>query len=96
MEGVLNAIGSMEEHKAELLPIIKSYYCRMISLSYHMLLKMPKSYEKRYVFEEMIKNYRSKVLFDSKARKKARLACLISYLGFGTVKALFSLIDRRK
>lgn len=96
VEGVLNAIKSMEEHNEVLFPIIKSYKCRMISLAYHMLLKMPENYEKRYVFEDIIRNYRREVLFDSKARKKARLACLASYLGFGTVKVLFWLIDRRK
>lgn len=96
MEGVMNAVKSMEDHKTELLPIIKSYKCRMISLSYHMLLKMPEDYYKRYVFENMIRDYRREVLFDSKARKKARLACLASYLGFGTVKCLFSVVDRRK
>ena len=96
MEGALNVLRSMEEHKVVLKPIIKSYKCRMVSFSYHMLFKMPENYNKRYIFEDMIKRYRSVVLFDSKARKKARLACLASYVGFGTVKALFSLIDRRK
>ena len=96
MEGALNVLKSMEENKDLLMPIIKSYKCRMVSFAYHMLLKMPYDYEKRFVFEDIIKNYRRTVLFDCNARKKARLACLVSYGGFSVVKFLFSIIDRRR
>ncbi len=96
MEGALNVLRSMEENKDLLMPIIKSYKCRMVSFAYHMLLKMPENYDKRYVFEELIKKYRRTVLFDHKARKKARIACLVSYSGFSVVKLLFRIVDRRQ
>lgn len=96
MDGALNVLKSMECNRNLLQPIINSYKCRMVSFAYHMLLKMPQSYEKCYVFEDLIKKYRKDVLFDPKSRKKARLACLISFFGFNTVKKVFSLVDRRK
>jgi glycosyltransferase involved in cell wall biosynthesis len=96
MEGALNVLKSMEEHRDLLKPIIKSYKCRMISFAYHMILKMPKDYNKRYIFEDMIKRYRLSVLFDNRARKKARLACLVSFCGFKTVEILFRIVDRRR
>lgn len=96
MEGALNVIHSMEEHKYLLQPIIKSYMCRMVSFAYHLLFKMPNDYEKRYVFENIIKQYRIKVLFDSNARKKTRIACFLSLFGFNTVKFVFGFVDRRR
>lgn len=96
MEGALNVLRSMEEHKTLLSPIIKSYKCRMVSFAYHMLLKMPKNYEKRYIFEDLIKRYRLSVLFDTKARTKARFACLASFCGFKVVEVLFRMVDKRR
>lgn len=96
LAGALNVINSMESNMALLRPIIKSYRCRMISFAYHLLLKMPKYHDKRYVFENIIKQYRISVLFDKKARKKARVAALLSYLGMPTVKLAFKLVDARK
>lgn len=96
MNGALSVLKSLEEHKKALLPIIKSYKCRIVSFAYHCLLKMPENYDQRHVFEQIIKDYRFTVLFDRKARKKTRLACLASLLGLPTVEFLFSFVDRRK
>lgn len=96
MMGALNVIQSMESHKELLQPIIKSYYCRMLSFAFHLLLPMPEEYEDRAFFIDMIKSYRKYVLFDRKARPKARVAALLSYLGMGVLKLFFRLVDKRK
>lgn len=96
MDGALNVFKSFEDNMNLMSPIIKSYKCRMVSYSYHMLFKMPEDYPKRYIFEDCIRNYRWTVLFDSKARKKARMACMASLFGFKLVKFLFKFADRRK
>lgn len=96
MSAALSVLHSLEEHKHSLMPIIKSYKCRIVSFAYHCLLKMPKDYGRRDVFEKIIKDYRFTVLFDKRARKKTRLACFASLFGFQTVEFLFSFVDKRK
>lgn len=96
MAGAMNVINSFNVHENILEPIEKSCKCRMVSFAYHLLLKMHDDDERRHVFEKIIKMNRFTVLFDKKARVKARLACFVSLFGFKIVKVLFSFIDRRK
>lgn len=96
MDAAVEVINYMDSYQENIQPIIKSYICRKISFSFRMLLKMPKGYDNALFFEDIIKNNRRKVIFDSKARLKTRIACLVSYLGFNFVRKSFGLIDRRR
>lgn len=96
MKGAINVINSFKAHEEILKPIDKSCKCRLVSFAYHLLLKMRDDDERRLVFEKIVKDNRFTVLFDSNARVKARLACLVSIFGFKTVKIFFSFIDKRK
>lgn len=95
MDGALEVLDSFSKHMDLIEPIKKSYQCRMVSFACHLLLKMPKNYNKRKIIESLLYDNRKDVLFDLHARPKARLACLISYLGFPVLKAAFRIVDKR-
>lgn len=95
MDGALEVLDSFGKHMDLIEPIKKSYQCRMVSFACHLLLKMPKNYNKRKIIEKLLYTNRKDVLFDLHARPKARLACLISYLGFPFLKVIFKLVDKR-
>lgn len=60
--------------------------CRMVSFAFHILLEIPTDrVEMRESLLSVIKKYRGKVLTDGKARRKARMACLLSYGGMWLV-----------
>ena len=68
----------------------KALDCRIVSFLFHILLAVPEGEkEMRATLLKGIKSRRRKVLFDSKARKKARVACLLSFGGLPLVN-LFS------
>lgn len=95
LNSALKLMELMEYDKQSFQPIIKSYYCRMVSFTFHMILQMPKQYEHKSYFYNKLKKYRKIVLFDKKARKKTRLACLCSYFGINIVRILFHYIKNR-
>lgn len=75
--------------------IYKSYECRMFSFASHIFLHMSKEDASSSYFENKIKKYRLGVLFNGKARKKARIAALISFLGLKTMRYIFSSFSKR-
>ena len=96
LDSGLKLMAMMDKDKDKLAPIIKSYDCRMISFLFHLMLQMPKGYEHRKDFERRIKSVRWGVLTDGRARKKARIACLLSYFGgFGIVQKIFNTVKTR-
>ena len=95
LDSGLQLMAMMDVDKEKFAPIIKSYNCRIASFVFHLLLQMPKGYEHRKDFENKIRNIRWSVLTDSKARKRARVACLLSYIGFGVVQRLFNRVKTR-
>ena len=80
----------MDDNKELLKPIEDAYICRKFSLYYHLILPMPKDAEGHQEMNDFIIKNRWRVLKNSHARKKARLAALFSYFGYGTVRYLFS------
>lgn len=96
MDSALQIFDMMDKETEIISKIQKAYNCRMLSFSFHLLLKMPEKYENRKILYLRIKALRKSVLFDVKARSKARVACLLSYFGLNTVKRVFALIDQRK
>ena len=60
--------------------------CRIVSFAFHILLEVPQEEkEMRRCLLEIIRRKRTRVLFDGKARKKARGACLLSFWGMRLV-----------
>ena len=95
LDSALELMAMMDQDRAKFLPIIKSYNCRIVSFVFHMILQMPDGYEHRKNFEDKIRKLRWSVLTDSKARKKARVACFLSYFGFSVVQKLFNKVKTR-
>ena len=95
MDSALKVCELMESHLDILGKVMQAYQCRMMSFFFHLLLKMPDGYEHRNMLYKRIKAIRWSVLCNSRARKKARVASLLSYLGLGSVKSVFHLIDKR-
>jgi len=95
MDSALKVCELMESHLDILGKVMQAYQCRMMSFFFHLLLKMPDGYEHRDMLYKRIKAIRWSVLCNSRARKKARVASLLSYFGLGVVKGVFHLIDRR-
>lgn len=95
LNSALKLIELMEQDIQVLQPIIKSFYCRMASFIFHIILQMPEQYKGKDIFYQKLKHYRKIVLCDKKARKKTRIACLCSYLGIKTLKRLFLLTQGR-
>lgn len=96
LDSGLQLMALMDKDKEKLLPIIKSYNCRIVSFVFHLLLQMPKGYVHRKDFEERIRKVRWSVLTDRRARKKARLACMLSFVGFGVVQRIFDKVKERR
>lgn len=78
----------------------KDYYskakARLVRGNFHILLKIPKqTYRKEYdLICSKIREYRKEVMLDRSNNTKTRLACALSYLGFGLVKAVFKLVNK--
>lgn len=63
--------------------------CRIVSFVFHIFLEMPREEkEMRQCLLEIIRQKRKQVLFDGKARKKTRVACLLSMSGMWLVNQL--------
>ena len=89
-------LSMMEDHPEITDSIKRSLHCKQLSLAFHFMMKMPLTYNKREDLWYYVKRYRLRVMLDKFARKKTRVACLISYLGVRPMKAVFSLFYRRK
>ena len=96
LDSGLQLMALMDKDKDKLQPIIKSYNCRIVSFVFHLLLQMPEGYEHRKNFENRIRKVRWSVLMDNRARKKARVASLLSFVGFGLVQKIFNKVKKRK
>jgi len=82
----------MDAHRELLRPIENSYRCRKFCLYYHLLLPMPRDAEGREQMVYYIKNNRWRILKDSRARVKARLAALLSYFGYWAVRTFYRFV----
>ncbi len=65
--------------------------CRYVSMCFNTLFQTPrKSTEENYIFSEILK-YRKDVLADSSARRKAKIALYLSYLGLSMLRFVYSI-----
>ena len=78
--------------------IYKAAIAKLVAVSFHVLLQMSSRtpVEYRAYCWERIKKYRCKVLLDSKAKRKARLACFLSFFGENVLTAAFVLSEKIK
>ena len=66
--------------------------CRMLSAYFNIFFQMERGNKWESVYWNRICNLRSKVLFNGRARKKARIAALVSYLGIDFTRFVFTQI----
>lgn len=91
---MLITISEIEENvKNCSVAIKKAAECRIVSSLFHIWLEMPNKIEESWAIKEIIKKNRMKIIMDLKARKKTKIACMLSYLGFSLVKKCFRIQD---
>ena len=90
------ALTNMMDANVEILkPVEKPFRCRKLSLYFHVILSMPVNEKNVDVLWAYIKKNRWRVICDSNARKKCRIAALVSYFGIGMTKFLFTFVNNR-
>lgn len=97
LESALKILEMIQGHIRELKPIEKAVRCRLLSFCLHILLEMPAGYpdKRKQVLIDYVKRNRWKVLADTRARKKARIGALISYLGLNTARRILNQVKER-
>lgn len=96
VEDGLAVLKSIDDNISKLRGIEKAYQCRKFSFLLHLLLMMPKGAEHYKEMVSDVKQIRLPVLLDSHARKKARVAALLSYFGIVFLKFVFSFVNQRR
>ena len=97
LDSALKILEMILSHANELKPIEKAVRCRLLSFCLHILLEMPAEYpdKRKQVLIDYVKRNRWKVLTDARARKKARVGALISYLGLNTARRILNQVKER-
>lgn len=97
-ECCIKIIRKLEREREYMLPAIqKGMDCRVVSFAFHILLEIPKKQkEMRTNLFYIIKRYRTRVLFDGCARKKTRMACLLSFGGLSFINLMANYGRSRK
>lgn len=92
---MMNTIDKLEEMICENPNMYDPLISRCVNIAFTILMMVPKESTKtRKHIENFINTYRSKVLANSKTKKKVKLAVVTSYLGYGTTRKLFDLNRR--
>ena len=97
LDSALKILDMIQSHSNELKSIEKAVRCRLLSFCLHILLEMPTGYadKRKQVLIDYVKRNRWKVLTDTRARKKARIGALISYLGLNTTRRILNQVKER-
>lgn len=97
LDSALKILDMIQSHVNELKPIEKAVRCRLLSFYLHILLEMPTEYSDKHkqVLIDYVKRNRWKVMTDGRARKKARIGALVSYLGLNTTRRILNRIKER-
>ncbi|MDN0066649.1 glycosyltransferase family 2 protein [Bacteroides gallinaceum] len=97
LNSALKILNIIQNHADELKPIEKAVRCRLLSFCLHILLEMPTEYpdKRKQVLIDYVKRNRWKVLTDARARKKARVGALISYIGLNTTRKILNRVKER-
>lgn len=73
----------------------KAFRCKLASLAFHFLMKMPDDYARKGELWKYIADNRWCVIWDRNARMKTRVGCALSYLGIPTMKRIFEYVSKR-
>lgn len=97
LNSALYIIDDIQKHNQELQGLERAVRCRMLSFCLHILLEMPVSYpdERKQMLIDYVKRNRLNVIFDLRARKKARMGAVISYFGLETAKKVLARVKKR-
>lgn len=97
LESALEVLKKINKDSDKLKPVYRALRCRLLSFCFHILLEMPSNYpdERKEILLEYVKQNRLKVLFDIKARKKARIGALLSYLGIDITRKVLNSIKHK-
>lgn len=89
-ESCIKIIQQLEQDRHYMSPNVqKALDCRIVSFAFHILLEVPNTHNSiRNNLLNIIKDKRKKVLLDNKARKKVRIACLLTFIGMWAVDIL--------
>lgn len=98
LDSALRILEMLQCHSSELQFIEKAVRCRIFSFCLHILLEMPSDYPdgRKHILMEFVKQNRTKVLLDKKARIKARLGALLSFCGLTLSKKILNCTKKRK
>ncbi len=95
VKSAITLLEDMDSNEKAFKNIRKSYECRKFSFLSHIYLHMANDDPSTLFFEKQIKQYRLGVLLNGKARKKARVAALLSYFGLKTMRCIFNISTNR-
>ncbi|MGN1277739.1 MAG: glycosyltransferase family 2 protein [Floccifex sp.] len=91
LDGIVHCKSLMESVKNDFPELFKAACCRYFSVTCNILFQIQdKSHEdiKKELWNEIVK-YRNIILFNRRARKKARIAAAISYMGHGMLSVAY-------
>lgn len=97
LDSALKIVESMESYSNELKNVEKAVRCRLLSFCFHILLEMPDKYDdnREKILINYVRKNRLRVLWDMRARKKARVAALLSFFGMSTIRIIYKKINKR-
>lgn len=95
-ESVKIIINDLHKAAQENPQLQNAFYCRILSLILHVMFETPKNSDYERNLFEIMKKYRVSVLKDKDARKKARIAALLSYGGAGVLRFFYNYGKSRK
>lgn len=95
VDSMLEVLKLMEKNMKQLCWVEDAYRCRTFSFVLHIFLTTPKEDAHYDYMVNYIKRNRCAVLFNRKARKKARFAALLSYCGLSCLKYTFVFVNKR-
>lgn len=97
LDSALQIIEMVKSHAEELKPIEKAVRCRLLSFCLHILLEMPSDYpdNRKLILMDYVKTNRWNVIVDGRARKKARIGAILSYIGMNATRKILNMVKER-
>ena len=96
MDSALEVFNLMRSYESQLQPVKDALRRKLVTFSFHLLLKMPMAYMGGGILQRYIKESRLSVILDNRTPLKSKIACIATYFGFDFVRWLFHFIDRRR
>ena len=92
----LEILGLLQQYPEITNQVEKAHKCKLASLAFHFIMKMPVNYTRKNELWKYVKNNRFGVILDGNARMKTRVGCALSYLGIPLMKKVFALVSNRE